>query len=440
MSVATPQHIAPSGERRRHVRQRAFSLVCVKLGNDNGGILLNLGTGGLSFQVVAKLNWNQNLVLCLKLPDSGETIQIKGNVAWLGPTGKEAGICFRDLPDRTRQSISEWIARQGTPFAATELKIAPGANSSPTTAKIPLLPPRIDNQLNTFQAEIMAPQQNPLTALASDSAWGDILPDSDTGEPSAPLAAMSFPTPDATPPIYSDEHPATSIVDPNELSREPLQTIFKSKLPGPLGLFKKFPRTEGALLALPKLLSSTDAVSADEWIPAVQISSPPERKRRRQRLVAAGLASCVGILVLVVLSTNHRSTAPLPNLSPPTAVAPGRPVAGSMLQSQQRTMSAPSPRPDSVNTQGPIASPHKIGQQAAGAWWMARLKKFFQGGDNKAASDQALGGVQVWTHVRSGYYYCPDSPYFEKMRPGSLMTQRSALQSGYQPKLGGYCH
>jgi hypothetical protein len=63
----------------------------------------------------------------------------------------------------------------------------------------------------------------------------------------------------------------------------------------------------------------------------------------------------------------------------------------------------------------------------------------FPGIKNPGVSDQAVTGVKVWTHQRSGYYYCTDSPYFEKLQPGSIMLQSDALQKGYQPKLGGYC-
>src|SRR5450759_3539291 len=112
MSVMTQQYTTSSVERRRHVRQRAYSIMCVELDSDNGGILLNLGTRGLSFQAVAPLDPEQDLILRFMLFDMGETIEVAGRVAWLGRTRKEAGICFTDPPDRTMQCISEWIALQ----------------------------------------------------------------------------------------------------------------------------------------------------------------------------------------------------------------------------------------------------------------------------------------------------------------------------------------
>src|SRR5258708_2048667 len=146
MSVGSPQITTPSMERRHYVRHKSSSIVVIKLDNNNGGILLNLGTGGLSFQAVTKLNPCENLILHLKLDDSGEAIKIEGSVAWLGPTRKEAGVCFKDLPDRTQQCISEWIAKQGPPSDVTQLKVASAAKPSLVKSEEPLLRPRVPDE------------------------------------------------------------------------------------------------------------------------------------------------------------------------------------------------------------------------------------------------------------------------------------------------------
>jgi hypothetical protein len=74
-----------------------------------------------------------------------------------------------------------------------------------------------------------------------------------------------------------------------------------------------------------------------------------------------------------------------------------------------------------------------------GGGWVARLKDFL-GMDAHMKIDPALVNVPVWTIRRSGFYYCADSPEFEKLRKSAvMMTQGEALQSGYQPRLGSYC-
>jgi hypothetical protein len=116
------------------------------------------------------------------------------------------------------------------------------------------------------------------------------------------------------------------------------------------------------------------------------------------------------------------------------------PAAGATPNSQQQTPASPSARSGSGMTNGPVPAPPAIVRQQAEAPWVAALKKLFLEIDDSAATNQIFGGAPVWTDRRSGYYFCADSPYFEKLKPGSIMTQSSALQSGYQPKLGAYCH
>src|ERR1700681_3895251 len=128
-------------ERRRHSRRTPSSIMYITLGLGNGGLLLNLGTGGLAIQAVGKLTPDQDLVLEFKLAGSRDTIKAAGHVAWLGPTQKEAGICFADLPGAVEQRIAQWIATQEQrevrpnwqPVAATTGNpVLPGLDSNPS--------------------------------------------------------------------------------------------------------------------------------------------------------------------------------------------------------------------------------------------------------------------------------------------------------------------
>src|ERR1035437_9149943 len=234
MSVMTPQNTTPSGERRRHVRKRPSSIVSVKLDNDNGGILLNLGTGGLSFQAVARVNPEQDLILHFKLFDTGEAIAIAGRVAWLGPTRKEAGVCFKDLPDRTEQSIAGWIARQETGSHATEWKMASPVNAVPAASEIPLLPPQVSIVSIPASGPALDPQPSPSTALPSESHLGDTLPDPASSKPSTPLAfGASLPSPIPTNALHPKEHSAAPTVNPTEVPSEPHAPHIRRRQQGP---------------------------------------------------------------------------------------------------------------------------------------------------------------------------------------------------------------
>jgi hypothetical protein len=49
------------------------------------------------------------------------------------------------------------------------------------------------------------------------------------------------------------------------------------------------------------------------------------------------------------------------------------------------------------------------------------------------------GVTRVWANTKSGFYYCPGSRAYGKLRPGTFMTESDAVQSGYQPSLHQVC-
>ena len=147
-------------------------------------------------------------------------------------------------------------------------------------------------------------------------------------------------------------------------------------------------------------------------------SVPSKRRDRAPSDSFAGLAACVGILVLILVTNfgkHSKNTGSSGTSTPVTSVSP-------------------------ISSPAAIPAPPQIVQRRSEAW-LAMLKRTFLGvvDDRSSALDPAADGISVWADKRSGFYYCADSPYFAKLRPGSLVTQGHALQSGYQPKLGRYC-
>jgi len=41
--------------------------------------------------------------------------------------------------------------------------------------------------------------------------------------------------------------------------------------------------------------------------------------------------------------------------------------------------------------------------------------------------------VKVWVYKKTGLYYCPDSKFYAKVKPGVYMTQEEALERGFRP-------
>ena len=109
----------PVKDRRLHVRQRVASLTYVDLGENNGGIVLNVSEAGVRIQAAAALEVGP-ISLRLQLPGSSKRLELNAEVIWVGPSRKEAGLYFMDLSEDARSQIRKWIARETSPETLTE--------------------------------------------------------------------------------------------------------------------------------------------------------------------------------------------------------------------------------------------------------------------------------------------------------------------------------
>ncbi|MFY9531036.1 MAG: TonB family protein [Candidatus Acidiferrales bacterium] len=101
-------------DQRRHLRQQVRSLTYIDLGQDNGGIVLNISEGGLAVQAAAILTGNHFPHMRIKLPGSGEWLEASGEITWTSESGKEAGVRFVDISDDARFQIRQWVSAGGT--------------------------------------------------------------------------------------------------------------------------------------------------------------------------------------------------------------------------------------------------------------------------------------------------------------------------------------
>jgi hypothetical protein len=300
----------------RHTPKRSTTIV-VELGTNNGGNLLNIGIGGLAVQTVLELSPDAEVPVRFRLQGAEEAIETSGRVVWLGPTNKEAGICFNNLPVGKEQQIADWIAAQELPILGAETGEDYSSSITERRSVIPI------NE---------ASRQSDLT---------------DEGEAILIGGAVGIPRDSLLP----------------SLTAEPDRV-------GAAAADKQSPggRQKFSLLPLDRILP---------------------------------IAVMAGVVVLLALYLFD------PNFS----------------------------RPLKTNVTG--AGPVRV--DSSSAQWTARIKELF-GFGAPAKIQSSKETVLVWTIQQSGFYYCSDSVYFKKLRPGKLVTQLEALQSGYQPKLGVYCH
>jgi len=112
MQKANDQTIGPPSPRERRVRPRyrPSSVVYVKVGTENGGIVLNISETGLQLAAGELLKWNAALSLSLKLSYHSNPIEAAGQLIWLSESKRTAGFEFVSLTEQVRTQIREWIS------------------------------------------------------------------------------------------------------------------------------------------------------------------------------------------------------------------------------------------------------------------------------------------------------------------------------------------
>ncbi len=441
MRVVPPQNNTTTfNERRRHVRHKVPSIIYVGLGAGNGGIIINLGAGGLSLQAVAELNPEAELALHFQLQGNEQAIETEGRITWLGPTQKEAGICFKNLLGNTERQIADWMARLEQPAPCTETGTEPRPKPPPTSREAPVQPIQnsiqaISPRKNTENTRSNFAPEFPRESLSESSH----LDDSSIAPDGTPLPAHRFTT------LRLRVRPEGGFA--SQLGKS-VESHAEHSDPPP----EPATPSIGAAEILPRdavLPSSSEIISAGDRVLTVPESSTSESRWRRRKIAISIVASIIGILALVVvvlylgkpLGPVGSSGQPAAPISPPAAVAPrSAPRSGPAEQTRHGVKATPSPdAPTGADSAPRIPPTHEAVSVPQDGGWVARLKDFL-GMDVHTKIDPALVNVPVWTNRRSGFYYCADSPEFEKLRKSAvMMTQGEALQSGYQPKLGSYC-
>ena len=106
----------------------------VELGQENGGILLNLGEGGFAVQSALALTSREFSELRFQVPAVQGWLTAAGRVVWVSDSNKEAGIQFTELPGDARKEIQRWVLAEGEPERTTERVAGPKGQNPPRQA------------------------------------------------------------------------------------------------------------------------------------------------------------------------------------------------------------------------------------------------------------------------------------------------------------------
>jgi PilZ domain len=168
---------------RRHAgRKRLAQLAYIRIGADNGGLIADLGEGGLGFQTIAAIEREGPLRFWFTL-DAADRIQATGEMAWTDESRKVGGLRFTQISKEALQQIRDWMgtgdsdapepqtaprqpARDPLQFSTPPRKAKPTA--IPTTSS-PIPEPPIAIAPPPPAAPI--PRPEPLRVMATTQHW-----------------------------------------------------------------------------------------------------------------------------------------------------------------------------------------------------------------------------------------------------------------------------
>src|SRR5260221_12639519 len=113
------QHIERAEARphgnRAHMRRKLSPMAYVELGQENGGILLNLSEGGFAVQSALTLSSREFSELRFQVPACQGWLTARGRVAWFSDSKKEPGLQSPELPAEARRALHQRPPQQGAP-------------------------------------------------------------------------------------------------------------------------------------------------------------------------------------------------------------------------------------------------------------------------------------------------------------------------------------
>ncbi len=99
-----------TSERRAQTRCRPQPFAYVKVGEHNGGIVMDASETGLQIAAANSLAPENIVRLSLQLNPSAEAVEVEARVVWLSESKKSGGFEFVSLTDEAREQIRKWLS------------------------------------------------------------------------------------------------------------------------------------------------------------------------------------------------------------------------------------------------------------------------------------------------------------------------------------------
>ena len=290
-------------DRRRTFRKVPEKFAFIQLERDDGGAVLNVSEGGLSFNTFAPVEQTGPIHFWFSL-NLNERIDAWGEVTWTDETRKLGGLRFIRLPERAERQIREWISRPIAREAPDERYTPQAAGGRPSRVV-----PREPDAIARFVSKARA-QRAPARSNGEDSRVS-MAPLPSLGESEA---ATRF-----APEARAQRTPALSSREGSGVFNAPFPALGEMEAER----FAPKPRRPRApILSSGILTSSEDSVDPNASLPPAGVAPtgelvPMQRFRtakRRQLILGLLLGICISVTVAVAAikysNGGHEKTSP----------------------------------------------------------------------------------------------------------------------------------
>ncbi|HXM65054.1 MAG TPA: GNAT family N-acetyltransferase [Terriglobales bacterium] len=158
-------------ERRSHPRRSVQSLSHVNIGA-NRAVVSNISETGVGVHAVASDIKPHVSSVALFFPGCSDWVEIKGQIAWVSESRREAGIKFLHPPEAARTWIKEWISREPSKDTAQDLSGITQPQLRESCQSYQILEVRLDAEFNQVAKRwTECHRQFPGHSLHGDPEW-----------------------------------------------------------------------------------------------------------------------------------------------------------------------------------------------------------------------------------------------------------------------------
>ena len=230
-----------TSERRAHPRSRPQPFAYVKVGEHNGGIVMDASETGLQIAAANSLAPENIVRLSLQLNTSAEPVEVEARVVWLSESKKTGGFEFVSLTDEAREQIRKWLSGDVAKAEFSGPKVVPtpvrdqrmtgirpeartnGANSEIRTAEVSEHPPRGLEGMFPAEGEPIPPSSFYEAETHNGGLFGERVPGAARLRDPAPSGANPISDRQRNPSPFREREP---LRPPLNEARFPARSIF----------------------------------------------------------------------------------------------------------------------------------------------------------------------------------------------------------------------